>query len=141
MQRKNWQDCKDKQPSCNHVRDFFFPKKYLFLTALGLSCGTQALPLGTQALQLMCLVASTQCGIIVPQPGMEPVSSALEGRFFFFQCGSFIEFVTILFLLYVLFFWPCNMWYFSSLPWDRSTPPALEGKVLTPWTTREVLES
>ena len=42
---------------------------------------------------------------------------------------DFIEFVTILFLVFlffnVLIFWPQGMWDFSS------APPALEGKVLT----------
>ena len=77
----------------------------------------------------------------LPRPGLEPVSPALTGRFsttappgkplifdikmfiifhdHFFLMWSifkvFIEFVTILLLLYVLFFWPRGMWDLSSL--------------------------
>ena len=43
----------------------------------------------------------------------------------------FIEFVTILFLFYVLFFWPGGMWDFSSPTRDEPTSPALGGEVLT----------
>ena len=43
----------------------------------------------------------------------------------------FIEFVTILFLFYVLFFWLGDMWDFSSPTRDEPTSPALEGDVLT----------
>ena len=43
----------------------------------------------------------------------------------------FMEFVTILFLFYVLFFWPGGMWDFSSPTWDEPTSPALEDEVLT----------
>ena len=43
----------------------------------------------------------------------------------------FIEFVTILLLFYVLAFWPQGMWGLSSLTRDQTTPPVLEGEVLT----------
>ena len=42
-----------------------------------------------------------------------------------------IEFVTILFLFYLLVFWPQGMWDLSSLIRDGTCTPALEGKVLT----------
>ena len=41
-----------------------------------------------------------------------------------------IEFVTVLFLFYVLIFWPQGMCNFIS-PGTEPTPPALEGEVLT----------
>ena len=55
----------------------------LFLAVLGLSCGTQDLQLWhagsvVVALGLSCPVA---CGILVPRPGIEPTSPALEGGF------------------------------------------------------------
>ena len=43
----------------------------------------------------------------------------------------FIEFVTILLLIYVLVFWPCGMWDLSSQPDIEPTSLALEGKALT----------
>ena len=43
----------------------------------------------------------------------------------------FIEFVTVLFLFYALFFSPRGMWDLSFLTRDRSFTPTLEGKVLT----------
>ena len=43
----------------------------------------------------------------------------------------FIEFVTILLLFCVLFFWPQCMWHLSYLTGIEPAPPALEGKVLT----------
>ena len=42
----------------------------------------------------------------------------------------FIEFVTILLLLYVLIVWPQGMRDLSSLAGIQPTPAALEGKVL-----------
>ena len=43
----------------------------------------------------------------------------------------FIEFVTILLLLYVLVLWPQGMWDPSFLTRKRTSTPALEGEVLT----------
>ena len=43
----------------------------------------------------------------------------------------FIESVTRLLLFYVLVFWPLGMWDLNPLPEMESSPPALEGKVLT----------
>ena len=55
---------------------------------LGLSCGTQALCHGAWALKCLSLVAVAfrlscpeACGILAPEPGIKPVSPALEGRF------------------------------------------------------------
>ena len=42
----------------------------------------------------------------------------------------FIDFATILFLFYVLCFWPWGMWDLSS-PVIEPAPPALEGEVLS----------
>ena len=47
-------------------------------------------------------------------------------RSFFFPI--FIEFVTILLLLYVLIFWPGGMWNLSSLTRDQTLSPALKVK-------------
>ena len=41
----------------------------------------------------------------------------------------FIEFVAVLLLLYVLVFWPGDMWDLSSLPRDQTHTPTLEGQV------------
>ena len=49
----------------------------------------------------------------------------------------FIEFVTILFLSYVLGFSLQGMWEFSSL--IKPAPPALEGKILTTGPPRKSL--
>ena len=41
----------------------------------------------------------------------------------------FIEFVAVLLLLYVLVFWPGDMWDLSSPPRDQTHTPTLEGQV------------
>ena len=60
----------------------------------------------------------------------------------------FIEFVTVLFLFYLLwvffvcffFFWPQSMWDLPSQAGVEPTPPALEGKVLTTgWPGKSLL--
>ena len=61
----------------------FLKNIFIYLTASGLSCGMQDLSLRcadslTVVRQLSC---STTCGILVPQPGIKPVSPALESRF------------------------------------------------------------
>ena len=76
-----------------HTYAFF--KKY-YLAALGLTCGMLDLSLwcvafscyGTRALEHMGLLVAVRrlscskaCGILVPQPEIEPVSPALKGRF------------------------------------------------------------
>ena len=55
-----------------------------FLSVSGLSCSTRALLLrGASSVVVVhrhsCPLA---CGILVPRPGIEPVSPALEGRYF-----------------------------------------------------------
>ena len=53
----------------------------------------------------------------------------------------FIEFTTILLLLYVLVFWLQNIRILYPQPGFEPTPPALEGKVLTtrlPWKILEL---
>ena len=55
----------------------------LFVAACGLlsSCGTQA-PEHVGSVVAACgLSCPTACGILVPQPGIEPASRALEGGF------------------------------------------------------------
>ena len=74
---------------CEHLTAaaaFFFFFKYLFIyfAALGLSCGTQDLSLLCAGFSLVAargLSCPAACGILVPQPGMEPTSPALEGGF------------------------------------------------------------
>ena len=46
----------------------------------------------------------------------------------------FIEFVTILFLLYALVFWPRGMWDLISLTRYQTHTLAMEGKILTTGT-------
>ena len=50
----------------------------------------------------------------------------------------FIEFVTTLFLCYVLVFWPQGMWYLSSLTKDRTCTLSIGRQSLNHWTTRAV---
>ena len=69
---------------CNPVRsevNVIFYLLFKILAARGLCCGTPTLLLwcgGSRACGLSCPMA---CGILVPQPGIEPVSPALEGGF------------------------------------------------------------
>ena len=51
---------------------------------------------------------------------------------------AFIEFVTILLLLYVLVFWPRGMWDLSSPSRGRTLTPCIGRRSLNHWTTREV---
>ena len=61
---------------------------------------------------------------------------------FFLKClfvfKVFIEFVTILFLFYVLDFWSQGRWDLSSPTGDLTHTPCL-GRSLNHWTTREAL--
>ena len=50
----------------------------------------------------------------------------------------FIDFVTILLLFCVLFFWPQGMWDLSSPTRDRTCTPCIGRWSLNHWTTREV---
>ena len=56
---------------------------YLFLTALGISCGTWDLLLRCAGFSLLVcrLNCPTAHGILVPGPGIEPASPALAGGF------------------------------------------------------------
>ena len=58
------------------------------------------------------------------------------------RCGpllkSFIEFVTILLLFYVLVFWPWGMWDLNSLTRDPTRTPCIGRRSLNHWTAREV---
>ena len=63
-------------------------------------------------------------------------------RFFFLMWTIFkvfIEFVTILFLFYVLVFWPQIMWDLSSSTRDQTFTHCIGRRSLKKWTTREAL--
>ena len=51
---------------------------------------------------------------------------------------GFIKCVTVLFLLYVLIFWPQGIWDLSSLTRDQTRAPYIERQSLNHRTTREV---
>ena len=51
----------------------------------------------------------------------------------------FIEFVTVLFLFYVLFFWPRGMWDLSSPKGMERTPAALKAQSLNYWEVPTLL--
>ena len=57
---------------------YLFINIYMFLGVLGLSphCGAQV-----SLVVVRGLTCPTACGILVPQPGIEPMSSALERGF------------------------------------------------------------
>ena len=66
--------CKGRDPVC-----YFLSILFLYLAVSILSWVMQDLLLWhTRAHRLSC---SAACGILVPQPGIEPTSSALQGRF------------------------------------------------------------
>ena len=52
----------------------------------------------------------------------------------------FIEFVTILLLFYVLFFWPRGMWDLISPTRDRTCTLCIGRQSLNRWTAREIPE-
>ena len=60
---------------------------------------------------------------------------------YLFSFNVFIEFATILFLFYVLVFWPRGLWHLSSLTRDRTHTPWIWRWSLNHWTTREVPSS
>ena len=78
--------------------------------------------------------------VFLVYPLMNPTKLYLF--FFFFGCGPFlmvfVEFVTILFLFYVLVFWPQGMWDLSSLTRDRTHTSCIGRQTLNHWATREV---
>ena len=90
-----------------------------------------------------------------PRPGIKPMSPTLEAdshppchqeslHFFFvykywFLKPLFFKVVTILFLFYVLVFWPRDMWDLSFPTRDRTLTHCTGRQSLNSWTTREVL--
>ena len=60
---------------------FLFLKIFIYLTAWDLNCSTWNLCCGTKGSRVHGLGFSVAYGILVPQPGVEPVSPALEGGF------------------------------------------------------------
>ena len=60
----------------------YFLKKFVYLAGLGLSCSTQDPSLWCVAfLVVRRLNCFTACGVLVPRPGIKPVSPALQGGF------------------------------------------------------------
>ena len=60
---------------------------------------------------------------------------------FFFECEPFlvfIEFVIVLLLFYILFFWLWGMWNLNSLTRDETFTPCTEKHSLNHWTNKEV---
>ena len=51
---------------------------------------------------------------------------------------SFIKFLTVLSLLFVLVFWPPSMWDLSFLTRGQTHTPCIGRQSLTHWTTKEV---
>ena len=70
------------------------------------------------------------------------IKTSMQPWFFFFKMWTifkvFIEFVTILFLSYILDFGPRGMWDLSPLIRDRTYTPSIGRHGLNHWTTREV---
>ena len=64
------------RPYQYNQEELLYTLTFLFLTALGLHCGAWASLV--LMLELRCPMA---CGILVPQPGIEPVFPVLKGRF------------------------------------------------------------
>ena len=61
--------------------------------------------------------------------------------FFFFMRTIFkvsVEFVTILFLIKILFFWPWSMWDLTVLARDQTCVPCIGGWIFNHWNTRKV---
>ena len=71
----------DEVRHCRHIIFLFF--FFFFLAAVGLHYVTWALHCSVQGSLFVALVLSCPeaCGILVPRPGIEPVSPALEGEF------------------------------------------------------------
>ena len=61
---------------------YLLKKNFIYVAALGLSCGTWDLCWVMQDLLVWCrLSSSTACGILVPWPGIQPVFHELQGGF------------------------------------------------------------
>ena len=71
-------------------------------------------------------------------------SSFFNFFFSFYWCRPFfkslLKFIAILFLFYVLVFWPCVMWDLIFLTRDWTCTPCAGRQNLHPWPTREVPE-
>ena len=97
---------------------FFF---FVYLVALGLNCNTQDLSLqctdfwrGGSVVAVRGPSCSVTCGILVPWPGIKPVSPALPGRFTgppgkslqcfltFYQCSNSLYNLFFIFLFVYL---------------------------------------
>ena len=77
--QKGRDPCRRNQMSINPNSFFFFPKNIYFLL---FGCIRSQLQQVGFCLVVACrLSCSKTCGILVPQPGIEPMSPALEGRF------------------------------------------------------------
>ena len=68
---------------CFGMWDLFFVACRLFVVACRLlsSCGPRALEREGSVVVARGLSCPEACGILVPRPGIEPASPALEGRF------------------------------------------------------------
>ena len=82
--------------NCLLKTNLFYSKKFIYLAVLGLGCSMQDLLLRCTdylvvprvpgcmdaAVVARALRCPKACGILVPQPGIEPLSPALQGVFF-----------------------------------------------------------
>ena len=70
-------------PSFLLQKGFFFFNLFIYLTALGLSCIMRDLPMRCTGSLVVVLGVSCSmaCEILVPYPGVKPLSSALQNRF------------------------------------------------------------
>ena len=65
----------------------------------------------------------------------------LQKKILTFKKSLFVEFVPVLFLFYVLYFWLQGMWNLSSPTRDRTHTSCIRRWSLNHWTYREVLPS
>ena len=64
---------------------------------------------------------------------------SLKKIFFMWLLKSLFEFVTVLLLLYVLFFWPGGMWELRSPARNQTFTSCIGSQCLNHWTTKKVL--
>ena len=138
---------------------FYFWLRWVFIALCGLlsSCFSvwRFLPLQSMGSRVWTQLLH---GLFLEQGGIEHVSPAFAGWFFFVahkeywtysfpflrlffnmdHFKHFSEFVTISLLFYVLDFWPWGMWNLSFLIRDQICLPCIERQNLNHWTTREV---
>ena len=81
----------------------------------------------------------------LPNPGIEPRFPALQVDSLPVEPSVkpifkvFVEFMIVLLLFHILFFyWPWGMWELSSLTRDQTHTPCIGKQNLNHWTTREV---